>query len=33
MPEWISKNPETKAAVIHDLVWGILAGVEFRLYP
>lgn len=29
----ISKNPEAKPAVIHELVWGILAGVEFRLYP
>lgn len=33
MVETISKNPETKPAVIHELVWGILAGVEFRLYP
>jgi len=29
----ISKSPEAKPAVIHELVWGILAGVEFRLYP
>jgi hypothetical protein len=33
IPEMISKSPETKPAVIHELVWGILAGVEFRLYP
>lgn len=33
IPEMISKSPETKSAVIHELVWGILAGVEFRLYP
>ncbi|MFM7974673.1 MAG: hypothetical protein ACKO8U_06320, partial [Pirellula sp.] len=33
IPEMISKNPETKSAVIHELVWGIIAGVEFRLYP
>jgi hypothetical protein len=33
IPEMMSKSPETKPAVIHELVWGILAGVEFRLYP
>jgi len=33
IPEMISKSPDTKSAVIHELVWGILAGVEFRLYP
>lgn len=33
IPETISKALDTKPAVIHELVWGILAGVEFRLYP
>ena len=31
--ELIGKNPESKSAVFHELVWGILAGVEFRVYP
>jgi hypothetical protein len=33
VPELIGKNPESKPAVFHELVWGILAGVEFRIYP
>lgn len=33
VPELIAKNPEAKPAVFHELVWGILAGVEFRIYP
>jgi hypothetical protein len=33
VPELIGKNPEFKPAVFHELVWGILAGVEFRVYP
>jgi hypothetical protein len=36
--EWITSEftqrpPETKPAIAQELVWGVLAGVEFRLYP
>jgi hypothetical protein len=35
--EWFSGQiggaPETRPAVVHELVWAILAGAEFRLYP
>ena len=36
--EWIAQEfskatPEAKPAIAHELVWGVLAGVEFRLYP
>lgn len=31
--ELIAKSGDTKPAVVQELVWGILAGVEFRLYP
>jgi hypothetical protein len=35
--EWLSGQlggtPETRPAVVHELVWAILAGAEFRLYP
>jgi hypothetical protein len=33
MTEQLNKTPEARSAVVHELVWGILAGVEFRLYP
>jgi hypothetical protein len=33
MTELLNTTPEARPAVIHELVWGILAGVEFRLYP
>jgi hypothetical protein len=29
----IAMSGDTKPAVVQELVWGILAGVEFRLYP
>ncbi|MBM3963956.1 MAG: DUF1549 domain-containing protein [Planctomycetes bacterium] len=31
--EEIAKSGEAKPAVVQELVWSILAGVEFRLYP
>lgn len=31
--EVLSKGPESKPAMVHELVWAILAGAEFRLYP
>lgn len=31
--ELIAKSGDTKPAVVQELVWSILAGVEFRLYP
>ena len=31
--EAIGSKPESKGPVVHELVWGILASVEFRLYP
>ena len=33
IPELLRDHPEDRSAVVHELVWGILAGVEFRLYP
>jgi len=31
--EFTQRPPETKPAIAQELVWGVLAGVEFRLYP
>lgn len=33
IPEILQKSPEAKPALIQELVWGVIAGVEFRLYP
>jgi hypothetical protein len=31
--ELIATSGDKKPAVVQELVWSILAGVEFRLYP